>query len=344
MRKDSIEDILFAMQQQNLVYNYNFLLYSNRSIENTVLIYNHPDGWIYKDSGANAEIGFDEGTNSCLIQKSTDNSKMTFSQFINEFPRWKDMMSGEKITASFNIENPASAATDFEINFYLKDGISTSSKIIPFESGSTKKIDLELMISKNAESVEIGLECSTSKAVIYVNKVFANIGEIALETLPCIIQGVIGERKQYIATEFAPEKELSLCKEPIELTNKFTRLNSVLNYRFGKGSGGNSMLIDMRGYFSRAWNNGANTDTDAATRSAPGTGTIKGDHVSTFEDDIFKKHDHGLKFSTDLMITAGTGASMSIINTKATSKTDVEAQGQETRPKNIAELYTIKWA
>jgi len=343
MGKDSIEDILFAMQQQNLVYNHNFILYSNKAINNTVLDYNHPDGWIYKDSGANAEIGFDEGTNSCLIQKSTDNSKMTFSQFISEFPRWKDMIYGKKITASFNIENPASATTDFEINFYLKDGISTSSKSIPFESGSTKKIDLELIVSKNAESVEIGLECSTSKAIIYINKVFANIGEIALETLPCVIQGVIGERKQYIATEFAPENELSLCKEPIELSNKFTRLNSVLNYRFGKGSGGNSMLLDMRGYFSRAWNNQSDTDTDAANRTPPGTGTIKGDHVSTFENDIFKKHDHGLNFSTNLMVTSGTGPSMSIINLNSNSKTEIEADGLETRPKNIAELYTIKW-
>lgn len=344
MRKDSIEDILFAMQQQNLVYNHNFTLYSNRKIENSVLTYNHPDGWIYKDSGANAQIGFDEGTDSCLIQKSTDSSKMIFSQFINEFPRWKDLLRGQKITAAFTIENPVFAATDFEITFYLKDGISISSKTIPFKSGNIQKVDLELIVSESAENIEIGLECSTPRAIIYIKKVFANKGEIALETLPCIVQGIIGERKQYIATEFAPEGELSLCEEPIELSNKFTRLNSVLNERFGKGSNENSMLIDMRGYFSRAWNNDSTIDPNANDRTSPGTGTIKGDHVSTFEEDIFKKHDHGLKFSTDLMITAGTGASMSIINTKTTSKTDIEKDGLETRPKNIAELYTIKWA
>lgn len=344
MKKNSLEDILFAMQQNNLVYNHNFKLYSNQSAENNVLVYNHPDGWIYKDSGTNGEIGFDQGTGSCLIQKSTDSSEMTFSQFINEFPRWKEIIPGQKITASTIIENPASAKTDFEINFYLKDGISTSSKIIPFESGSKKRIDIELFVSENAESVEIGIKSATPNAIIYIHKVFANIGEIALETLPCIVQGVIGERKQYIATEFPPSGEFSLCEEAVELSNSYTRLNSVLNDRFGKGPNGNSLLIDMRGYFSRAWDNGANNDPDAGNRRSPGKGTIKGDHVSTFENDIFKKHDHGLKFSTDLMITAGQGPSMSIINTKTTSKTDVEADGLETRPKNITELYTIKWA
>lgn len=344
MRKDSIEDILYAMQQNNLVYNHNFKLYSNKSIENTVLVYNHPDGWIYKDPGASGEIGFDESTDSCLIQKSTDNSEMTFSQFINEFPRWKDMVSGKKITASVIIENPISAKTDFNINFYLTDGISTSNKIIPFESGSKKRIDVELFVSESAENVEIGIKSVTPKAIIYINKVFANVGELALENLPCVVQGIIGERKQYIATEFPPSGELSLCEEAAELSNNYTRLNSVLNYRFGKGSNGNSLLIDMRGYFSRAWDNGANNDPDAGNRTPPGKGIVKGDHVSTFENDIFKKHDHGLNFSTNSMVNGGTAGAVPIININANSRTNVEADGLETRPKNIAELYTIKWA
>jgi len=344
MKQSSTEDILFAMQQNNLVYNHNFTLYSNKSVVNSVLVYNHPDGWVYKDAGVNGEISFDEGTNSCLIQKSKDTSEMIFYQHINEVPRWKDVMSGKKITAAAIIENPASASIDFEINFYLTDGISTTSKIISFKSGSIKKIDIELLVAENAAFVEIGIKSSTPNAIIYIHKVFANAGEIALENLPCIVQGVIGERKQYIATEFPPSGELSLCEEPIELSNDYTRLNSVLNYRFGKGPNNNSLLIDMRGYFSRAWDNGSKNDPDADNRTPPGTGTVKGDHVSTFENDIFKKHDHGLKFSTDLMITSGQGPSMSIINTKTTSRTDVEADGLETRPKNIAELYTIRWA
>jgi hypothetical protein len=68
----SNDDLLFAMQQRNLVYNYNFLNYSNKVID-TIVTYGHPDGWIYQDSGTNGFIGFDPSSNSCLIKKSSGN-------------------------------------------------------------------------------------------------------------------------------------------------------------------------------------------------------------------------------------------------------------------------------
>ncbi|MES2652402.1 MAG: hypothetical protein V4663_11720 [Bacteroidota bacterium] len=341
---NSMNDILFAMQQKNLVYNANFLYYSNKAVVNSLVTFNHPDGWIYQDSGSKGEVSFDETTQSCLIQKSTGNSIMTFKQVVSEFPRWRKVLCGQKVSACALISNPAAAQTNFELTFSMNDGISTSSKTFFFNSNEKKEICIELNVGQDAKKLELSLACSTEKAIILIEKVYANVGNMALDTLSCMVNGVIGERKQYIATENPPAEELSLCYAAIELDNNYTRLNSVINKRFGEGLNGNSMLLDMRGYFSRAWDNGAQVDTDANTRTAPGTGTIKGDQVSTFEHDIFLKHDHGLKFAINKSIPTGDKTPATIIDISGTSRTDIDRDGEETRPKNIAELYTIKWA
>lgn len=343
MMKNSINDMLHAMQQQNLVYNHDFLYYSNK--EGNVVKYNHPDGWGYEDTGANGKISFDEGTNSCLIQKSTDDSKMAFSQIISEFPRWKDKLLGKKVTACAVIINPEAAATTFELTFSITDGVSISSKTFLYKAGEKKAINLELNVNEKATKLEVNITCSTPKAIIYVNKVYANVGVIALENLPCIVQGVIGERKQYIATENAPAEELSLCNAIIELSTNYTRLRSVLNNRFGVNSeNGNPYLVNMAGYFSRAWDNGSKIDPDANDRETLGKSTIKGDHVSTLEKDVFLKHNHGLDFSINKTILTGDKGAAIVIDPTSKSKTNDEANGKETRPINIAELYTIKWA
>lgn len=340
---NSGNDVLFAMQQRNLVYNYNFLYYSNKVVD-SLITFNHPDGWVYRNLSKNGTIGFDDASKSCLIQTGTDDSKMTFSQVISEFPRWQKQLCGRKISACAVIHNPEEAQVNFELTFSIHDGVSTSSKSIFFDPKEQKEICIELDIHQKATKVQLLLACSTKNAIILVEKVYANIGNIALEALPCMITGIIGTRKQYIATENPPEGELSLCMAAIELDSNYTRLDSVINNRFGVGIKGYSMLLDMRGYFSRAWDNGAKVDTDATTRTAPGTGTITGDHVSTFENDIFLEHNHGLDFSIDKSIGTGDKGVAIIINTSGQSRTNIDANGKETRSKNIAELYTIKWA
>lgn len=343
--ENSIMDLLGAMQQRNLVYNGRFMYYSNKSTENPVTSFHHPDGWIYSDAGPSGEIGFDEGTNSCLIKKSSDTSNMRFEQVISEFPRWKSYLAEQTVSANAVIINPASANKEFELTFSLFDGVSTNSRTQRLSPGETLNFPLQLVIDKNTSKVGLRVECSTKDAIIYVHQVYANIGNLALDVLPCIVEGVIGERKQYIATENAPAEELSLCDVAIELGENYTRLNSVLNGRFGRASSGYSMLPDMRGYFSRAWDNGAKVDPDASGRTEPGTGTIKGDHVSTFEEDAFLKHDHGLKFTvTEATTTGGGTAPTTNVVSMTASKTEEALDGKETRPKNIYELYTIKWA
>nr|WP_315026964.1 hypothetical protein [uncultured Chryseobacterium sp.] len=333
------EDYLYALGQNNLVYNHDFRYFSNQVSRNGALIYGIPDGWLYNDGGANGKISFDSNSSELVILKSQTSDEMTFRQALHEFPRWKQMLPGETVAAQIILSLKVSG----DVMVQLSDGIDSSSTTVS-QTGD-HELNLQHKINSSATKLILNISSKVPNAEIRISLCCTNLGLIALKNLPCIIQGIIGERKQYIATEFPPEGEFSLCAAPVELDTNYTRLNSILNYRFGKGPNGFSLLLDMRGYFSRAWNNQATVDMNATERTAPGTGTIKGDHVSTFENDIFKKHDHGLKFTTTGMIPPGNGPTpMSIIDTKSTSRTDVEADGMETRPKNIAELYTIKWA
>ncbi len=335
MKESDFKDLCYAMQQQNLVYNYNFLYYSNKDNSETLVDYKHPDGWVFSDK--DGSIGFNTDNNCCQINTGAGKNTMTLSQALHEFPRWKSKLAGETISskAHMNLSDEA------EIKFSLSDGITTESNSI-VASGDIE-LQVHLKVSIQAKYLILKIECMASNTVINISKVYANVGNIALDSLPCIVQGVIGERKQYIATETPPAEELSLCCEPIELSNIYTRLNSVLNGRFGIGDNGNSILLDMRGYFSRAWNNGSETDPDANNRRDPETGQIKGDHVSTFEKDVFLKHQHGLDFAIGSAAIVDKGPNTTLV-TSTKSDTNLANNGKETRPKNIAELYTIKWA
>lgn len=332
------EDYLYTLGQNNLVYNGDFRYFSNQTSKNGAITYGIPDGWLYNDNGANGKISFDSNLGQLVILKSQSSDEMTFKQALHEFPRWKQMLPGETVSAQMSL----SLKVVGELTVRLSDGIDSSS--VTISQVGDYELKLQHKINISATQLILTVSSKVPNAEIRISRCCTNLGLIALKNLPCMIQGVIGERRQYIATEFAPEGEFSLCTAPVELDGNYTRLNSVINYRFGKGTNGYSLLLDMRGYFSRAWNNQATVDMNATQRTAPGTGTITGDHVSTFENDIFKKHDHGLNFSTNSMVNGGTAGAVPIININANSRTNVEADGLETRPKNIAELYTIKWA
>jgi hypothetical protein len=340
-KNNNNEDVLYAMQQRNLVYNYNFLNYTNQIADTNSIDYKHPDGWVYEDIGANAKIGFDPQTNSCMIIKSRGTDVMTFKQNINEFPRWADVICGKKVSACTTITNVGNV--DCQIIFSLYDGVNTSSKSVFFKSKEQKEINIVLDVVSNASTLVISIQSNSSDAVLYIKKVFANIGSVAIENLPCIVEGNIGERKQYMSSDVPPARELSLCNASIELSISYTRLNSFLNGKFGKGANGYSLLPDMRGYFSRAWDNKAKIDTDATKRTALGGGKISGDNVGTVELDQFKEHDHELQFDLSGQIPAGPSSPLASINKMLKSNT-VKNGGTETRSKNISELYTMKWA
>ncbi|MDI1256512.1 MAG: hypothetical protein PSV16_10460 [Flavobacterium sp.] len=336
MKNTEIDDLTEAVQQRNLVYNADFRYYSNKTASSAGINYGSPDGWVYADKGKNGKIGFNDATSSCLVVKSEGLDEMSLSQMLHEFPRWKTVLSGNTVSAKVAL----STSEKVTVWIKLSDGVET--KVTSKTISGSMEFDIQLKINDDATMLALSIISSSPGAVINIYGVYANVGNIVVKSLPCVVQGVIGERKQYIATENAPAEELSLCQAAAEIGADFMRLNSVLNNRFGSGPNGRSMLPDMRGYFSRSWNNGADTDKDAATRTPLG-GTIGGDRVGTAEADMFLSHNHQMQFDTSGQILSGTSAPLSSINRVVTSRTQQEG-GKETRPKNIAELYTIKWA
>ncbi len=339
--QNGINELIYALQQYNLVYNYNFLYFSNKFLDPQTqkINYKHPDGWIYNDNGDGAQISLDD--ESCRIVTSYDkNSTMTFKQALHEFPRWKSVLIGKTVTAKVHL-SLLQNELPVNLSVTLSDGITRSSKY--FQEAGDFIVELYLDINATAEKLYIEIQSTSISTVIKITKVYANLGTIAIETLPCIVNGFIGERKQYISTEIPPATELSLCEESVELLDSYSRLNSVLNNKFGTGKNGNSLLPDMRGYFSRAWDNDSTTDPDAANRTALGKGNVSGDHVGTVEEDQYKQHDHQLKFNINGQVIGGTSAPSTIINITSGSKTE-KSGGAETRGKNISELYTIKWS
>ncbi len=340
MNQINIDDYLFAIQQRNLVYNYNFLLFSNKESTNPIT-YNNPDGWFHSDPGG-GNLSFDEGKLCCRILKSGDSSQMSFLQAVHEFPRWQQVLIGQQVSAVALVGAGGSKPCTIEFNIF--DGQFSSNKSVTLQVGSTAEISVDLQINSQATELTLGVFCSDPDVVVEVYKVYANVGKVALETLPCMVDGYIGQRKQYVSTSYPPATELSLCRESVELPTGYSRLDSFLNGKFGYGISGTSKLPDMRGYFSRAWNNGSSVDPDANKRTALNDPSEEiGDVVGSLEEDCFKVHNHGLKYTNSGSLLIGDVSSTFVAFNPNPAQTD-DAGGKETRSKNISELYTIKWA
>jgi hypothetical protein len=267
---------------------------------------------------------------------------MTFKQALHEFPRWRETLCGKRVSVRIHAHIPA----DCLLYATLSDGITRHSDAWCDTKGGFHEFASSLDINDDAEYLYISLQSQANAAEIRISKIYANIGNKAIDGLACIVQGIIGETKQYIVTENAPAEELSLCNidGPRELTENETRLDSVIAGRFGLGANSRSLLPDMRGYFVRVWDNGAKVDPDAADRTPLGSGSkISGDHVGTVQPDVFKEHFHEIRFSPGATVPGGKETALTPVNTMKNDKTE-KTGGNETRGKNLYQLFTIKWA
>lgn len=328
---------------RNLVYNHDFRYFSHAKYNVEPIEYGVPDGWIYEDDGPGGSIGPNNDQTALEIKTSNnDSSRMTFRQALHEFPRWREMLCGKQVSAALHTTIPANCM----VYATLTDGITSHSESWCNTTSDEHVFELSLDISKEAKNLYISLKCQANAAVIAISRSYVNIGTMAIEGLECIVQGVIGETKQYLVTENAPAEELSLCSKdgPRELTENETRLNSVVAGRFGLGANKRSMLPDMRGYFIRVWNNGATIDPDAKDRKPLGDGSKNsGDHVGTRQEDEFKEHLHAISFSPGTEVPGGKETILTPVNKLKKNETE-KTGGQETRGKNVYQLFTIKWA
>lgn len=122
----------------------------------------------------------------------------------------------------------------------------------------------------------------------------------------------------------------------------YPELFAVIGYLYGK-NGQLFNLPDYRGMFLRGVDAGSGMDPDASSRLAPaGNGTSSG--IGSFQCDALQMHTHSYQ-SVQLAAPAQAGkAAGQTSSDTSTSAPEKPAQlSTETRPKNIAVNYIIKY-
>ncbi len=327
----TVTNRLDAAYQRNLVYNGDFMLYSNKTGTANWYEYKHPDGWIFSDNGSDEKIGYDSSSECCKIISSSDGSSMSLKQALHEFPRWQNKLRTKKVTAKIRIKGSAN------ITVKLSDGVNTVQQVCS-GSGSIEIIQLQLTL--NAAATGLWLEIATTSVTqtIEIYEAYCNLGEIALSGLACQIERIglwQGLDEKY------PETVME--GDTTEIPAGYTRLESWLNGRFGTGSNGRSKLPKLRGRFLRVWADGSTDDPDRSTRTDRGNGTT-GDYPGTLQDDQNKLHSHSIPYQFGTASNAGyynVGPSSGY--TGVYLSTDGNG-GNQANPRNINHLAGIRWA
>ena len=135
---------------------------------------------------------------------------------------------------------------------------------------------------------------------------------------------------------------------------EYPELFSTIGVMYGNGNNTTTFNIpDLRGYFLRGFNDGANNDPDASTCSDRGDGTT-GDNIGTKQDDAFQGHWHKYYFDVNLFDGRGIYAQRPYQGNYDGGKSDMVRDpvsdgnhgnprtASETRPKNINVLYIIR--
>jgi hypothetical protein len=256
----------------NLVYNGNFTLFSNKKDQiATFSDYGVPDGYLFEYDG-DALIGImtdSLSTKLCRIMGGSNSTFVKLTQNIHEYPGLLSYLRGKTITIG------AMLGYDYGI-VTIDDGVSA----VSVESHSTAILTKE--ISPSATKISVSFELREPTSGLYIQKVVANIGSAPQwDSPPLIHDGAIGQDYSSLAIANFPDNILEY--DGSEIPSGFTRLESVLNGKYGRGSNGRSKLPDARGRVMRVWAHGSANDPDRASRTDRGDG-VTGDKVGTLQN------------------------------------------------------------
>ena len=106
-------------------------------------------------------------------------------------------------------------------------------------------------------------------------------------------------------------------------------------------SGTDFNLPDLRGVFLRGLDLGLGRDPDSAARVASGVGGST-DAVGSYQGDEFETHSHGIAFRWEDTFREGNLSTMKA-GADVTKDTEPAGEATETRPKNMAVNYIIKY-
>ncbi len=156
-----------------------------------------------------------------------------------------------------------------------------------------------------------------------------------------------GEEDSYGPLNYLESQGFMLCDGRVLSTTEFPELYAVLGTLYGQGTanGGAAGFVipDYRGLFLRGNDGGAGLDPDAASRLRP-TGTGTANVVGSLQCDALQEHTHSYSaVATSTTAQSGQAAAMTTTNAQTTSPDAPALVSSETRSKNIAVNYVIKF-
>lgn len=158
-----------------------------------------------------------------------------------------------------------------------------------------------------------------------------NINQIIDGTLPIEGTSNISIGSIFLhGSQIVPDGYLKCDGAAVSRTT-YVDLFNTLGTIYGSGNGTTTFNVpDMRGYFARGWDDGRGIDGGRA--------------IGTLQDDEIKAHHHNLKTQTQRISIHD--ISQELLGTSASASDKglmSDAGGSETRPKNIALPYYIKY-
>ena len=160
----------------------------------------------------------------------------------------------------------------------------------------------------------------------------------------------------------APPFGWLICDGSPVSRSTYAALFGVIGTSWGQGDNSTTFNIpDLQGRFLRGLDAGSGRDPDAASRTASNTGGNTGDQVGSIEDQQYLAHSHTVtdpghnhkSVNTDVVRntggygtgigTGGLGPNQITMTTNTTGITINNAGGSETRPKNAAVYFIIKY-
>jgi len=160
----------------------------------------------------------------------------------------------------------------------------------------------------------------------------------------------------------APPYGWLICDGSPVSRSTYATLFGVIGTSWGQGDNSTTFNIpDLQGRFLRGLDAGSGRDPDAASRTASNTGGNTGDQVGSVEDQQYLAHSHTVtdpghnhkSVNSDVVRntggygtglgTGGLGPNQITMTTNTTGITINNSGGNETRPKNAAVYFIIKY-
>ncbi len=156
-----------------------------------------------------------------------------------------------------------------------------------------------------------------------------------------------GKLAENVPLNYLEAQGWMLCDGRSLGTEIYPELFAVIGYLYGqaKDNNGNDTfkIPDYRGLFLRGFDAGAGMDPQSADRIAP-TGSSTMNVVGSLQCDTLQDHTHNYDIAQPSGVSqSGQAAGTSITSTPTTSPNSPASFGSETRPKNIAVNYIIKY-